>query len=233
MKVDERTADLEQSTILKERLLSVIMHDMRSPMFSQALLIDHLHENLHKFNEPELDELFFLLKDSANRICQFSTDFLTWYDSSTKGFSIKRENIELIDFIKETTVLYENIALRKGLYFNRDIPPGLTLISDRNMLAIVIRNLVDNAVKYTGSGSIGISASQKDGHVQIQVKDTGQGMTASKVTEIRSFNEKDTNRTGPGFGYRFIMELVQKLNGEVDIDSAPAEGTTVVVSFKV
>ena len=233
MKVDERTSELEQSTMIKERLLSVIMHDMRSPMFSQALLIDHLHENLHKFNEPELDELFFLLKDSANRICQFSTDFLTWYDSSTKGFSIKRENIELIDFIKETTVLYENIALRKGLYFNRDIPPGLTLISDRNMLAIVIRNLVDNAVKYTGSGSIGISASQKDGHVQIQVKDTGQGMTASKVTEIRSFNEKDTNRTGPGFGYRFIMELVQKLNGEVDIDSAPAEGTTVVVSFKV
>jgi K+-sensing histidine kinase KdpD len=233
MKVDERTSQLEQSTIIKERLLSVIMHDMRSPMFSQALLIDHLHRNFHKFSESELDELFFLLKDSSNRICQFSTDFLTWYDSQKQGFSIKSEEIELADFIKETTVLYENIALRKGLSFNWDIPSGLGLISDRNILAIVIRNLVDNAVKYTGSGSIDISACQKDGHIQVQVKDTGQGMTALKIAEITSFNEKDTSSTGPTFGYRFIMELVRKLNGEVDIDSAPARGTTVVVSFKV
>jgi signal transduction histidine kinase len=233
MKVDERTAELEQSTIIKERLLSVIMHDMRSPMFSQALLIEHLHSNFHKFSESKLNEVFFLLKDSNNRICQFSTDFLIWYSSQKQGFSINREDIELVDFIKETTGLYESIALRKGLYFYREIPSDLVLISDRNMLGIVVRNLVDNAVKYTSSGSIGISAGQLDGHIQIQVKDTGQGMTASKIAEIRSFSEKDTNTAGPTFGYRFIMELAQKLNGEVDIESAPARGTTVVVSFKV
>jgi signal transduction histidine kinase len=232
MKVDERTSELEQSTILKERLLSVIMHDMRSPMFSQSLMIDHLHRNYHKFSEQELNELFFLLKDSSNRICQFSTDFLIWYDSQKQGFSIKRENIELFDFIKETTVLYRDIALRKGLYFNCDIPSGLALISDRNILAIVVRNLVDNAVKYTGSGSIGISASQKNGHINIHVKDTGQGMSALRITEIKSFYEKEMNGTATTFGYRFIMELVRKLNGEVDIDSAPARGTTVVVRFK-
>ena len=101
------------------------------------------------------------------------------------------------------------------------------------MLAIVIRNLVDNAVKYTGSGSIGVSAWRENGDIKIQVKDTGQGMTASKIEELRSFDEKDTNTTGPTFGYRFIMELARKLNGEVDIDSEPARGTTVVVSFKV
>jgi len=232
MKVDERTSELEQSTILKERLLSVIMHDMRSPMFSQALMIDHLHRNYHKFSGQELNELFFMLKDSSNKICQFSTDFLVWYDSQKQGFSIKRENIALLDFVKETTALYSSIALRKGLYFNCDIPSGLVLTSDRNILAIVVRNLVDNAVKYTGSGSVGVSARQKNGHIQIQVKDTGQGMTDYKIAEITSFSEKNTNGTVSTFGYRFIMELVQKLNAEVDIDSAPARGTTVVVSFK-
>jgi len=233
MKVDERTSELEQSTIIKERLLSVIMHDMRSPMFSQSLMIDHLHRNFQKFSVQELNELFYLLKDSTNRICQFSTDFLIWYDSQKKGFTIKRENIRLFEFIKETTVLYSNIAHRKGLYFNCDVPSGLVLMSDRNILAIVVRNLVDNAVKYTGSGSVGITAWQENGHVQIQVKDTGQGMSAVKVTEIKSFNEKDMTRTAPTFGYRFIMELARKLHGEVDIDSAPEKGTTVVVTFKV
>ena len=233
LKVDQRTAELEESTKIKERLLSVIMHDMRSPMFSQALLIDHLHKNFKKFSETELSDLFFLLKDSTNKICQFSTDFLIWYDSQRKGFSIKQENIKLADFIKEHTVLYENIALRKGLTFDRDIPSGLALISDRNILAIVLRNLVDNAVKYTSSGGIGIAADSKDGYIEIIVKDTGQGMTASKITEILATNENYTNTTGPTFGYRFIMELARKLNGEVNMESAPAKGTTVVVSFRV
>ncbi len=160
-------------------------------MFSQALLIDHLHSNYRKFSDSDLNELFFLLKDSSNKICQFTTDFLVWYDSQRKGFSLNREKVELSDLIKETTVLYENIALRKGLDFNWDIPAGLELISDRNILAIVIRNLVDNAVKYTRTGGIDISAYQKDGHIQIQVKDTGQGMTASKIAEITSLEEKD------------------------------------------
>ncbi|HEY8971460.1 MAG TPA: ATP-binding protein, partial [Puia sp.] len=232
VKVNERTAELEQSTIIKERLLSVIMHDMRSPIFSQALLIDQLHANFHRLSQQQLNELFFLLKDSSNRICQFSTDFLLWYDSQKKGFSIKNEIIELNDFIKETTVLYKDIALRKGLYFNWDIPSGLTLTSDRNMLAIVVRNLVDNAVKYTASGSVAISAFRENGHIQIQVKDTGRGMTDLRIRQIKSIDEKDVSRSGQSFGYRFIMELVRKLEGEVDIDSAPANGTTVVVSFR-
>jgi signal transduction histidine kinase len=233
MKVDERTIELEQSTIMKERLLSVIMHDMRSPMYSQSLLIDHLQRNYHKLSGPKLNELFFLLKDSSNRIYQFSTDFLVWYNSQKQGFSVKQENIRLLDFIKDTTVLYKNIALRKGLYFNYDIPAGLMLISDRNILAIVTRNLVDNAVKYTSSGGVLISAFRKNGHVQMQVKDTGQGMTALKITEITSLSEKDMNRKAPTFGYRFIMELARKLNGEVGIRSELSKGTTVEVRFSV
>jgi len=232
-KVDERTMELEQSTMMKEQLLSVIMHDLRSPMYSQALLIDHLHENYHKLSEPKLDELFFILKDSSNRIVQFSNDFLLWYDSQRQGFLIKKENISLADFLNETTLLYKNIAMRKGLYFDCDIPSGMILTADRNMLAIVVRNLVDNAVKYTSSGGIGISAGQENGHIQLWVKDTGRGMTASRIAEITSLGEKDRYVTGSTFGYRFIMELARKLNGDIDIRSEPGKGTTVKVRFKV
>ncbi|WP_431216507.1 hypothetical protein ACQ86N_19005 [Puia sp. P3] len=112
----------------------MIMHDMRSPLFSQALLIDHLQRNYHKFSANELNDLFFLLKDSSDRICQFSTDFLIWYDSQRNGFSLRHEDLNLADFIDETTLLYRDIALRKGLYFIQEIPSGLGLVSDRNIL---------------------------------------------------------------------------------------------------
>jgi len=101
------------------------------------------------------------------------------------------------------------------------------------MLAIVVRNLVDNAVKYTSSGGIGISAGQENGHIQLWVKDTGRGMTASRIAEITSLGEKDRYVTGSTFGYRFIMELARKLNGDIDIRSEPGKGTTVKVRFKV
>jgi signal transduction histidine kinase len=231
--VDERTIELEQSTLMKERLLSVIMHDLRSPMYSQSLLIDHLHEHYQKLTGPKLDELFYLLKDSSNRIVQFSNDFLLWYDSQRQEFTIKKENIQLGDFLNETTVLYKNIAQRKGLYFDCDIPSGLVLASDRNMLAIVIRNLVDNAIKYTTTGGIGISAGQENGRILVRVKDTGRGMTASRIAEITAFGEKPVYGTNPGFGYRFIMELARKLNGEIEIRSEPTKGTIVQVGFKV
>jgi signal transduction histidine kinase len=231
-KVEERTSQLAQSTSIKEQLLSVIMHDMRSPMFSQALLIDHLQTNYHKLSRQELNELFFLLKDSSDRICQFSSDFLAWYDSQKSGFSIKNENIELAGFIREITVLYKNIAFRKGLSLDYDLPPGIVLYSDRNILAIVIRNLVDNAVKYTDSGTVGIKASQDNDRIHIQVKDSGPGMSAEKIREITSVDEMDKTRTAPGFGYRFITELTRKLNGELAIDSEPGKGTAVTVSFK-
>jgi len=232
-KVDERTLELEQSTMMKEQLLSVIMHDLRSPMYSQSLLIDHLHENYHKLSGPKLDELFYILKDSSNRIVQFSNDFLLWYDSQRQGFLIKTENIRLDDFMNETTLLYRNIAMRKGLYFDCDVPSGMVLPADRNMLAIVIRNLVDNAVKYTSSGGVGISARQENGHIRLMVKDTGRGMTASRIAEITAFGQKDMYGPASTFGYRFIMELARKLNGDIDIQSEPGQGTVVQVRFKV
>jgi len=191
-----------------------------------------LQRNYRKFSEKELNELFFVLKDSSDRICQFSTDFLLWYNSQRQGFSLRYENIRLPDFIEETTLLYRNIALRKGLYFDLQVPSGLGFVSDKNILAIVIRNLVDNAVKYTGAGGVGISASRENGHIQIQVKDTGQGMSARKIAEITSSDEKGPGGTTSNFGYRFIMELTRKLEGVVNIYSAPAGGTTVVVRFR-
>ncbi|WP_431217483.1 ATP-binding protein [Puia sp. P3] len=77
-----------------------------------------------------------------------------------------------------------------------------------------------------------MSASREDGHIQIIVRDTGQGMSPVKIAEITSVNEKAAGGTASNFGYRFIMELTRKLDGVVNIHSAPAAGTTVVVRFR-
>jgi len=233
VKVDERTFELEQSTLLKERLISVIMHDLTSPLLSQSFIIDYLYRNHARLGKAELDDLFFQLKDSSKRISQFSADFLTWYNSQKEIFLIKKEKIELSTFIETITVFYKEIAVRKGLSFEHEIPDGLILISDEHILAIIIRNLVDNAVKYTRSGSIRIAVYEKDSNIYIRVSDTGPGIPPAKIKELLSHLKMELNNMNLTFGYRFIVEFTEKLGGTLNIESETGVGTHVTFSLGI
>ena len=233
VKVEDRTLELEQSTLLKEKLISVIMHDLRSPLFSQALLISHLDEKYDTLDKTEIREILGYLKESSNKMCQFSSDFLIWYNSQKGGFVIKSEPIALEEFVRETVAFYKDMARRKGISIEYDIPSGLTIFSDSNILSIILRNLVDNAVKYTQQGSVRIVAEQTDGLIRIRVDDTGPGMSVAKIREILSYKEEDTYKATTTFGYRFITELLRKLGGTLNIETRPGSGSTVMVDLTV
>jgi len=231
-KVEERTEELEQSTLLKDQLLSVIMHDLRSPLFSMSLLISHLGENFKHMKAEEVEDLLRQLESSSRGISQFSTDFLTWYNSQMNGLTIRKEPIELETFIRETGVLYKDIADRKRLTLDYQTMPGLVVYSDRNILAVILRNIIDNAIKYTRAGGVSVGTEKKDGHIIVTVSDTGAGMTVGKIAEILSYSENGPVLVTTSFGYRFITQLTHRLGGELRIDSEPGKGTVVTMTFR-
>ena len=227
--VEQRTFELNQSTLMKEKLISVIVHDLRSPLASHSFLIDYLYSSHDKLPPGEIDELFFQLKESSDRISYFSRDFLTWYNSQKQGWEVRPMPIALDKFLVQTASFYREMALRKNIGFVFDIPPGLELISDEYILSIVVRNLVDNAVKYTRTGCISLAAFRKGAGVCIQVKDTGQGMPASRIKELMEYVDIDINKAKPTFGYLFILEFTRKLGGRITIESEQRTGTMVTV----
>ncbi len=227
--VEQRTFELNQSTIMKEKLISVIVHDLRSPLASHSFLIDYLYSTHDKLPPGEMDELFFQLKESSDRISYFSRDFLTWYNSQKQGWQVKLTPIALDKFLLQTASFYREMALRKNIGFVFDIAPGLELVSDEYILSIVVRNLVDNAVKYTRTGCISVAAFRKNGEVYIQVKDTGQGMPASRIKGLMEYVDVDTNKAKPTFGYLFILEFTRRLGGKVTLESEERIGTTATV----
>ena len=232
-KVNSRTAELEQSTMIKERLISVIMHDLRSPLFAQGHMIGYLEGNHKQLTEAELSDLLIQLNESNKRICQFSTDFLAWYNTRLEGFQLELYPIELASFAGEVSAFYLELAERKGLSLSVDIPPGLVLRTDRNILAIVLRNLVDNAVKYTSSGNILISAAMGDQGIYIQIRDTGAGMSALKISELLNTGPANNHKASSTYGYRLIIDLAQLIRAGLHIESEVGKGTTVVLSFKM
>ena len=231
-KVEERTLELEQSALLKEKLISVIMHDLRSPLFSMSMLINYLNENYKSLDPAEVTEILGQLEESSRGLCQFSTDFLTWYNSQKDGFTIRNEHIALEEFTREIGTFYKDMADRKGISIIYEILPGLVLFSDRNILAIILRNIMDNAVKYTKSGSISVRAEEKDTNILIRVGDTGRGMTRVKTDELLSYTENGSNKLAATFGYRFITELIRKLGGNLGIESEPGKGTVVTLTLR-
>jgi signal transduction histidine kinase len=231
-KVEERTEELEQSTLVKDQLLSVIMHDLRSPLFSMSLLINHLGENFKRMKAEEVEDILRQLESSSRGISQFSTDFLTWYNSQMNGLTIRKEPIELETFIRLTGGFYKDIADRKGISLEYETVPALMLYSDKNILAVILRNVIDNAIKYTRSGRVSVATEKKDGHIFVRITDTGSGMTAEKIAEVLSYSENGPVLVTTSFGYRFITQLTRKLGGELHIDSEPGEGTVVTVAFR-
>jgi signal transduction histidine kinase len=231
-KVDLRTAELEQSTIIKERLISAIMHDLRSPLFAQGYLIGYMERNFSKMTGTEMGDLLVQLHESNKRICQFSTDFLTWYNTRLEGFQLELYPVELAPFVRQVAAFYLELAGRKGLSFTVDIPQGLSLRTDRNILAIVLRNLVDNAVKYTSTGKIHISSVVREGELLISVEDTGAGIPASKINELLNYGQVINHKSSSTYGYRLIIELTQLIKAGLNIESETGKGTTVALSFR-
>jgi len=208
------------------------MHDLRSPLFSMSLLISHLGENFKHMKAEEVEDLLRQLESSSRGISQFSTDFLTWYNSQMNGLTIRKEPIELETFIRETGVLYKDIADRKRLTLDYQTMPGLVVYSDRNILAVILRNIIDNAIKYTRAGGVSVGTEKKDGHIIVTVSDTGAGMTVGKIAEILSYSENGPVLVTTSFGYRFITQLTHRLGGELRIDSEPGKGTVVTMTFR-
>ena len=100
-------------------------------------------------------------------------------------------------------------------------------------MAIIIRNLVDNAVKYTRSGSIRIAVYEKDSNIYIRVSDTGPGIPPAKIKELLSHLKMELNNMNLTFGYRFIVEFTEKLGGTLNIESETGVGTHVTFSLGI
>jgi len=105
------------------------------------------------------------------------------------------------------------------------------IYSDPHVLITIIRNLVDNANKYTNQGKIHITACQDEHDILISVADTGRGMSPQQVAAFLGNDNMDNVKSGSQLGHRFILDLTQRLDGRLTVESRQEKGTTVLLRF--
>ncbi|HVU96395.1 MAG TPA: HAMP domain-containing sensor histidine kinase [Puia sp.] len=228
LRLQQTLGQLQDNISMKEKLISIILHDLKTPLYFQSLLFNKINVSDY-FTNAEARRLFHELKNSSTAILQFTKEFLTWYSSQRDGFAVRPALFAHRVVVDDLFAVYKDIASKKNLTLGYACKEVEDLFTDRTILEIVLRNLLDNAIKYTEAGEVTVSFEKQANGIAIVVTDTGRGMTPEKIRELHSYFHDSPQGSSPTFGYRFIYTLAEKIGATIHITSVPGAGTSVTV----
>jgi signal transduction histidine kinase len=230
-RAEQSAQALMQSSNLREKLISLVIHDLRSPLRFLTLLASDLLDNQSNYSSEEVKERIYWLKKGTQDIYNFSEDFLLWVTSQRDNFNISRRQILLRSLLQEIYDFFLEQVQQKGNSLSFTADESLTTWSDPHILITIIRNLVDNANKYTDGGQIVLRAYEEGTELCISVSDTGKGMSPKQMAYFMQHVSLDHVQSGSQLGHKFVYDLTQRLSGRVSIDSKEGKGTTVWLKF--
>jgi signal transduction histidine kinase len=228
--VEERTTQLKTANTVKDRLLSVMSHDIKSPLNS-------LRGILTIFNKgaitPE-DFKFYAqhIENDLGKTNMLVENILHWTAGQLKGVQIKKEKFNLNGLIDENIKLFQTIASNKQIAIHHDLDQQMEVNTDRNILNLVLRNLLSNAIKFSFENSaIDIHINLTNQMLLIQVKDYGMGMDEKTQQKLfaangNAFSTVGTgNEKGTGLGLSLCREYLVQAGGQLTLTSKKGEGS--------
>ena len=227
---------LEKNDRIKTRLISIISHDIITPLKYLHLTTKYLSEEKASLSENLRDETLQEVVNTSRELEMLSTNILNWIKYQNEERRIVREKINLHDLVEQVFTILRSLAHRNNIILSNNIPADLTVFQYTDPLRIILYNLVVNAINFTKDGTIVIRANQVYDNIQIQVKDSGLGMNKNQMNNLISENVVISsanvhNRSGNGLGYLIIKDLLKMIEGAFDIESEVNVGTSVYITF--
>lgn len=233
---ENRAELLELSNQSKNKLFSILAHDLRSPLNSiQNFLEMSLDEHI---NESEKKIIHSSLLRETRYTRQMLINLLSWSKTQMDGVSVNLVMLDLQETLESTILMQASLAEEKNITISNEIPEGIQVIADHDMLELVIRNLINNAIKFTSyDGEINISSEARGTECWISVKDNGVGIAKTSEQNIFSLQSASTygtnNEKGVGLGLVLCKEFILLQNGKIWLESEQEVGTTFFISLKL
>ncbi len=229
--IKRQREELDRLNATKDRLFSVIGHDLRGPFMGLLGALELLRDASDDMDAQTKHELITNLYESAERTYRLLENLLEWSRSQQRAIELHRRPIDLRELVVETIQLFQAAAGQKEVSVTTDVPDGLAVFADRDMIGTVMRNLVNNAVKFTKpGGSVTISARERASVVEIDVHDTGIGIDEEARDALFDLSRAVTRtgtggERGSGLGLLLAHDYVIRNGGTISVESAPGEGT--------
>jgi signal transduction histidine kinase len=219
-------------------LLAVVSHDLRTPLTAIVGYADLLALGIPTALPPESITHVERIRNSAQHLMYLINELLTFTRLDEGHEVLNVREVDVRDVVHEVATLMEPTAVARGLRLEVSLPAdALRLHTDPDKLRQVLLNLAGNAVKYTKSGSVRLSLTAAADGAELQVQDTGVGISAEHLARIyEPFWQVDSSQRsrdgGTGLGLSIVHRMVQLLGGRVDVTSRVGEGTTFTVTVE-
>lgn len=223
--------ELKNANEMKNKLFSIIAHDLRGPFTGFLGLSNILANELETLSSDEIRYFSSELYASLRKQYELLTDLLNWARLQREDFQLNTEMINLSKLASKVFEHMSRLAANKEITLRNDVPEKLLVFADADLLKLVVRNLVSNAIKFTGSGGVVVvKAFKRDEVTEITVSDSGVGILPEDIGKI--FNEQisfttpgTNNEKGTGLGLMLCKEAVEKHGGRIRVDSEQGKGT--------
>jgi signal transduction histidine kinase len=227
---------LVESNKTKDRLFQIIAHDLRSPLVSMDSITQLIPYWVEEQDYESLKKLSSTLELSLQNVLSLIDNLLNWALNQQGKFPYSPENLNLKENISEAVEVYKPIAEIKHINLKFSYAKSVVVFADRNMLFTIMRNLLNNAIKFTPeNGEIEVGIDSNAQFAKVWVKDSGIGIPLEKqekVFEIANGKEKGTKgEVGKGLGLFFCKEFVNMNNGDIYLESHENKGTTITFTL--
>lgn len=234
---EKQNEELRQLNATKDKFLSIIAHDLKSPFNAILGFSEILVQQAKAKDYESIEEYAAIINESAKRAVSMQTDLLVWARSQSGRMEFKPEDIEMAQFIRDIALLYSDIAKQKSISITTTLPHLVPAFAYRPMISAVLGNLISNAIKFTPTGGeINISAEQKQDGITVSVSDNGIGIPEDSIGKLfrieEGFSTKGTNNEeGTGLGLILCKEFVEKHGGKIGVESLQGKGSVFYITL--
>ncbi|MEN6454041.1 MAG: tetratricopeptide repeat-containing sensor histidine kinase [Prolixibacteraceae bacterium] len=236
-RINEQRLELLKVNATKDKFLSIIGHDLRNPVGAFKDVIGQLADYPEMFPDGVRQQVIKELRDEAERTYFLLENLLSWAKSQKNSISYRPEKLDLASLIDNNILLNSRLAERKQIRLKSDVPYGIYIFADHNMVNLILRNLISNAIKFTSNnGEVTVSAKDTGNFVEISVADNGVGILEENIPylfhEINHISTYGTsNEKGSGIGLVLCREFIEMNGGTISVHSKVNEGSTFVFTL--
>lgn len=233
-KIQQQKLQLEEVNNVKDKLFSVVSHDIKGPLSSLHLALTLVKSGA--LTSAEFQELSVGLELRLAQTSEFIDNLLQWAKLQMRGETFEPNKLDLCGLADESVRLLNPECSQKKITLKNNLQPGLDAFADLNMMRSVLRNLLTNAIKFTKpEGTIAINAYRVDNKIIISVEDTGVGIPKVNRDRLFTLTSVTTQGTrqekGTGLGLLLCKEFVEKNGGRIWFETEEGKGTTFYFSL--
>ncbi|MBK6681333.1 MAG: hypothetical protein IPG53_15610 [Ignavibacteriales bacterium] len=236
--VKQRTLELDNLNRTKDKIFSIISHDLRSPFMSILGFSEILEDELDEMDKKEIRSTVEKILVSSRNTVSLVDGRLEWSRLQIGGLVPEHKDVNVAKVIHVVLELFHPQITKKNIILSSQIEEDIHVFTDENIVKSVVSNLLSNAIKFTNpEGNILVSANKSGEEIILIVEDSGIGMNSEMVEKLFTLtgikSRKGTaNEKGTGLGMNITHDLLKKTGGDIKVESSPGEGTKFTVTFR-